>query len=195
MTNKEVQQHLKDEGFYHGKIDGIWGPLSEAALKLSMAPAGGGEPVDPRSEAAIATLHPFVRPVARELIHLAARNGIKIEITSGTRTYAEQDALFAKLDGTTHARGGQSNHNFGLAFDVTIDALPDDALQPIWESPKYLLLGKLGKSLGLAWGGDWKSIYDEPHFELHPPWAAGMSENQMLVELRLRHQKGIDAFA
>jgi peptidoglycan LD-endopeptidase CwlK len=152
-------------------------------------------PVDPRSEAAIATLHGKVQPIARTFVQLCAANGIKVEITSGTRTYAEQQALFDKHNGTTRAPAGYSNHNFGLAFDVTIDAQPDDALQPVWESPLYKKLGTLGETLGLTWGGRWQSIDDEPHFELHPPWANGMTENQMLTELRRRHDKGIDAFA
>jgi hypothetical protein len=29
---KKKQQELKDRGFYTGKVDGIWGPLSEAAM-------------------------------------------------------------------------------------------------------------------------------------------------------------------
>lgn len=193
------------------KADDIWGPKTDAAVAEERtasvqrhvhAPAPqiasvfSGEKVDPRSETAIATLHRRVQPIARELVRLAPEKvGAKIEITSGTRTYEEQDALFNKHDGTTRARGGQSNHNFGLAFDVTIDAQPDDTLQPVWESPLYQKLGALGKSLGLTWGGDWQSIVDEPHFELHPAWAANMSESQMLSELRRRHDNGIDAFA
>lgn len=32
---KKTQQKLKDLGFYEGKVDGIWGPLSQAALEAS----------------------------------------------------------------------------------------------------------------------------------------------------------------
>jgi peptidoglycan L-alanyl-D-glutamate endopeptidase CwlK len=185
--------------------DGAWGPKSQAALDAAKgegaadtAAATGAAPgatedgglVDPRSEIAIATLHRKVQPIARKLVKLAAANGIVIKITSGTRTYAEQDKLFAQ-GGVTHARGGQSNHNFGLAFDQTIF----DGPQPVWESPLYKKVGALGESVGLSWGGRWTSIVDEPHFELRPPWAASMSEGQMLAELRRRHDNGIDAFA
>lgn len=187
--------------------DGKWGPKSQAALELAKAQSFGeptpsvAEPpptnqppssglVDPRSEAAIATLHRKVQPVARQFVNLAAQNGITIKITSGTRTYAEQNKLFAQ-GGVTKARGGQSNHNFGIAIDVTIF----DGKNPVWESPKYKELGQMGKSLGFEWGGDWKSFKDEPHFQLRPPWAKQMSESQMLSELRRRHDNGIDAFA
>lgn len=182
------------------KEDGIAGVLTWTSVakaigadlsepKTDPVPVFTGERVDERSEAAIATLHRKVQPVARQFVKLAATNGITIKITSGTRTYAEQDKLFAK-GGVTKARGGQSNHNFGIAIDVTIF----DGAKPVWESPKYQTLGKLGKSLGFTWGGDWQSFKDEPHFQLEPPWAAGMSEGAMLAELRRRHDSGKDAF-
>jgi len=84
-----------------------------------------GRRQDSRSEGNIATLLPRVRPFARALIEKAANQGIIIKVTSSTRSFAEQDELFAQ--GRTkpgkrvsNARGGFSNHNFGLAFDVTI---------------------------------------------------------------------------
>jgi len=39
-------------------------------------------------------------------------------IISGTRTYEQQNQLFKKRPKVTNARGGQSNHNFGIAWDV-----------------------------------------------------------------------------
>jgi peptidoglycan LD-endopeptidase CwlK len=154
------------------------------------------QPADARSERAIATLLPPVRRYARALVHAAAEQGITIIVTSGTRTYEEQDGLYEQgrtKPGriVTNARGGYSNHNHGIAFDVTIFANG----QPIWESPNYKALGAIGRSLGLTWGGDWQSLNDEPHFELRPNWAAGMSERDMLAELRLRQSRREDAFA
>ena len=76
-----------------------------------------------RSEKVIATLHARVRPYARALYFKAREHGITINIISGTRTYAEQDALYAQGrtrpgNVVTNARGGYSNHNFGIAFDI-----------------------------------------------------------------------------
>lgn len=177
-------------------------PASDPAPDVSNDQA----PVGPRSEANIETLHPKVRPLARALINRARSNGITIIITSGTRTYAEQDALFRQPndgrdndgDGrvdesdeqVTKAPAGHSNHNFGLAFDVTIFSNG----KPVWESDDYAAVGKMGRELGLVWGGNW-STPDEPHFELRPAWADKMSEAAMLVELRNRHENGQDAFA
>lgn len=150
---------------------------------------------DSRSEGNIATLHPRIQPLARQLIKDAAAAGITAKVTSGTRTYAEQDALYAqgRPNGkiVTNAKGGQSNHNFGIAFDVTVF----NGASPVWDGPQYETLGELGKKLGLEWGGDWASIQDQPHFELRPDWAKDMSEGMMLSSLRLRHSDGRDAFA
>lgn len=203
MTPKEcligVQTKLARAGFYKGKIDGIHGPLTEAAweaLKRALSEPVIDNAVDARSEANIKTLHPKAQPLARALLHKAAENGITMVVTSGTRTYEEQDELYAQgrtKPGAivTNARAGYSNHNFGIAFDLTEFV----SGQPVWESPRYAVVGALGKSLGLSWGGDWRSIQDEPHFELRPDWAEDLTETQMITGLRDRHARGVDVFA
>lgn len=152
--------------------------------------------VDERSENNIRTLLPRVQPYARALIIQCAKQGIRIVITSGSRTYAEQDELYRQGRDkpgkrVTNARGGQSNHNFGIAFDVTIF----DAIGPVYESPAYKAVGAIGESIGLSWGGDWISNSDEPHFELKPAWAVDFSESAMVAALRDRKGRGVDIFA
>jgi lysozyme family protein/peptidoglycan hydrolase-like protein with peptidoglycan-binding domain len=160
---------------------------------------GEGKPADSRSEKNIATLLPRVRPFARALIEKAANQGIIIKVTSGTRSFAEQDELFKKhlAGGPLAAPPGKSNHNFGLAFDVTIfkgSTDPEKAKTPVFESPAYKAVGALGTDLGLEWGGNWKNV-DEPHFQLRPAWAADLSESDMLAELRKRKDSGKNFFA
>jgi peptidoglycan L-alanyl-D-glutamate endopeptidase CwlK len=199
-------------------VDGSPGPETWGAIHLAIvgakAPdeikstetptlAGDGKKADSRSEGNIATLLPRVRPFARALIEKAANQGIIIKVTSGTRSFAEQDELFAqgrtkagKI--VTKARGGFSNHNFGIAFDVTIftgSTDPEKAKTPVFESPVYKAIGALGTELGLEWGGNWKTIVDEPHFQLRPGWAADLIEKEMLAELRERKDSGEDFFA
>ncbi len=128
---------------------------------------------------------PNVRPYAYALADKAAAKGIEIEIISGTRTFPEQDALYAQgrtKPGkvVTNARAGYSNHNFGIAFDIGI--FQDKKYIP--ESPLYKVVGALGLELGLEWGGNWTSIQDEPHFQYRPQWAKKMSEGEFLQELR-----------
>ena len=174
--------------------DGLAGPVTWRAIhgRIVNGEVGSEEidgDVDNRSESVIATLHPRVRQYAVALIQKAAAQKIQIKIISGLRTYEEQDALFAK-GGVTKARGGYSNHNFGIAFDIGI--FDGKGYKP--ESPQYKAVGSLGMSLGLEWGGSWTSFVDEPHFQLRPQWAKNMSERDMLAELRKRKANGIDAF-
>lgn len=176
-----------------------WGAIYAHIVKptvAGMSPSEAIEAVDARSEKNIATLLPEVQPMARALVQKAALNGIRIKVISGLRTYAEQDELYAQGrtkpgPKVTNARGGYSNHNFGIAFDIGIfegqKYLPD--------SVKYKTVGALGTDLGLEWGGNWKSIVDQPHFELRPPWAVGLAEKEMLAELRGRVAAGTPVFA
>lgn len=192
-------------------VDGSAGPETWGAIHLAVvgnkAPGdvknvdtptlvGDGKTADPRSEGNIATLHPRVRPFARALIEKAGGQGIIIKVISAMRTFAEQDELFAQGrtkpgNKVTNARGGFSNHNFGIAFDVGV--FQGGTYLP--ESPKYKAVGALGTDLGLEWGGNWKSIQDEPHFQLRPGWAADISESDMLAELRERKDSGKDFYA
>jgi peptidoglycan L-alanyl-D-glutamate endopeptidase CwlK len=199
-------------------VDGNPGPTTWGAVHLAVAGnkaprqikktksvrlAGEGKTADSRSEENIATLHSRVCPFARALIEKAAGQGIIIKVTSATRTFAEQDELFAQgrtKPGpiVTKARGGFSNHNFGIAIDITIfkgSTDPEKAKTPVFESPLYKVIGALGTDLGLEWGGSWTTIIDEPHFQLRPGWAAGMKESDMLAELRARKEAGKDFYA
>lgn len=89
------------------------------------------------------------------------------------RTHDEQDALYAKGrtapgDIVTNARGGQSAHNWGLAFD----AVPRVGGKAIWgesiDGPLWQTFGLCAKVAGLEWGGDWK-FKDAPHCQM-PGW-------------------------
>lgn len=152
--------------------------------------------VDERSEKTIATLHPQVATYARSLVQRAASVGIEIKIIGGTRTYAEQDALFAQGrtkpgKRVTNAKGGESNHNFGIAFDIGVF----NGKTYLGESPSYDVVGPLGIDIGLEWGGAWTTLVDKPHFQLRPEWADHLSEREMLAELRARVAQGTDVYA
>lgn len=176
-----------------------WGAIYDRLVAKKIDPAtppAAISPVDDRSEKTIATLLPELRPLARALVQKAAATGIDIRVISGLRTYAEQDALYAQgrtAPGkiVTNARAGYSNHNFGIAFDVGVF----EGNQYLPESPKYAAVGALGRDLGLEWGGNWSTFVDQPHFQLRPAWAAGMSEQQMLAGLRARQERQQAAYA
>lgn len=176
MRGKEPkfwQRVLRLAGYYKGHIDGICGPLQEAAefawQRASIALAQQEGSFDVRSEDNILTLMPPAQKVARKWLaaakKAAAEQGFDVKIICGTRTYGEQDALYKKRPKVTNARGGYSWHNFGLAFDFGI--FSPDGKKYIEESPLYAELGKLARGIDNAeWGGDWTSFKDEPHIQM-----------------------------
>lgn len=127
-----------------------------------------------QNETKINKLHPqFQDKVRRFIKKVYEQHQIKLRIVQGYRTYREQDELYAKgrtMPGSkvTNAKGGQSNHNFGLAIDVF----------PIWQDGRVhmeddaenirllKLIAHVGIEEGLAWGGNWRKFKDYPHFEL-----------------------------
>jgi peptidoglycan L-alanyl-D-glutamate endopeptidase CwlK len=115
----------------------------------------------------IEALYPAVKGKAKELIELCKKEKIDLIITSTFRDNESQNRLYAqgrtiKGKKVTNARGGQSYHNYRVAFDV----LPVVAGKAVWSSNKlWKKIGGLGMSIGLEWGGSWQSIHDLPHFQ------------------------------
>lgn len=121
-----------------------------------------------KSNKKLVGVHPYVKNKAIELIKKAYTEGIYIQVTQGFRSIEEQNELYAqgrtkpgKI--VTKAKGGQSIHNYGLAFDIAV--LNKDGSINWNDTSLYVKVGQLGKSLGLEWGGDWKTIKDMPHFQ------------------------------
>jgi peptidoglycan L-alanyl-D-glutamate endopeptidase CwlK len=127
----------------------------------------------------IELLHPRLRTLCRQLIDLSRQNGIEIIITQTLRTRQEQDALYAQgrtASGNivTNVRYPYSMHCWGLAFDVAVMLNG----KVTWNRlDLYDRVGQLGKSLGLRWGGDFKTLKDRPRFEL-----PGYDINQMIKQ-------------
>jgi len=149
----------------------------------SLSSVEGYQP-DPTSSKNIATLNPAAQEAAQNFLkranEVAGQQGYSVKIISGTRTYEEQDRLYAQGRSqagniVTNAKGGQSNHNFGIAFDVGVFKNG----KYIEESPVYAQLGEIGTAAGLEWGGNWASIKDEPHFQLN----TGLTTTQLAAKV------------
>lgn len=115
-----------------------------------------------------------------EMLKLACKeHGLKIGIGECVRTKEEQDALYKKgrtLPGkiVTNAKGStySSMHQWGVAFDF----YRNDGKGAFDNKDSFFdYVGRLGKSIGLMWGGDWKSPVDKPHFQL-PDWGKTASD-------------------
>lgn len=178
-------------GFYTGKLDGEWGPRTDAAYAAWEAsfrqirddPGESYPKLDARSEGRISTLLPAAQRLCRRSVVAIIERNIDARVLSGTRTYAEQDAIYAQgrtKPGAkvTNARAGQSNHQFGIAWDIGIFQNG----RYLQESTLYNEAGPIGKVPGVEWGGDWRSMKDRPHFQL----ATGMK----LSEVRKKFEAG-----
>jgi peptidoglycan L-alanyl-D-glutamate endopeptidase CwlK len=111
-------------------------------------------------------LLPHVKAKAEEFLRLCDLANIDVLIYCTYRTYEEQEAEYAKgrtVAGkiVTNAKGGDSYHNWGRAFDC----VPMVNGRAQWsDNALYDKIGSIGKSIGLEWGGDWK-FKDRPHFQ------------------------------
>lgn len=173
------QRLLACGGFYTGKLDGLWGNQSRVAADAAvtafnaMRDKFGG--YDPRSEGNIASVLPFMQKRARQILQICASRekdiGLHGQVLSGTRTYAEQGTLFSQRPKVTNARGGQSNHNFGIAIDIGLFDTNGRYLtgQKKGDEKAYTDLAAIVKAAvkDIDWGGDWRSIKDNPHYEFH----------------------------
>lgn len=147
--------------------------------------------IDERSAGNIKTLVPSVRPIFEQLImagkRIAKEKGAgDYKMIGGSRTYAEQNKLYAKGRTTagpkvTNARGGYSNHNFGIAGDMGVFGKKGEYL----DSANPSLAASIHKAVSdwakehfpneIEWGGDWTSFKDTPHFQ----FKNGLTTGQM----------------
>lgn len=122
---------------------------------------------DKISEQRCELLHPKVRAIFKAFVEECENtHNVILRVTQGLRTIAEQNALYAQgrtKPGAivTNAKGGSSYHNYGLAIDLV--ELKDGKAN--WKFD-YKKLKSISQKYGLTWGGDFKSIKDNPHFEL-----------------------------
>lgn len=118
----------------------------------------------------ITQLHPKLQSLIPKLKTECEKQGLKIGISECLRTIAEQDALYAKgrtEKGSivTNAKGSSysSMHQWGVAFDF----YRNDGKGAYENGDNFFeKVGRIGKTLGLIWGGDFNSIKDLPHFQL-----------------------------
>lgn len=121
----------------------------------------------------IEDLQPKVQILAHKFIDMCHLSGIDVLITSTYRDKENQDALYAqgRIKDTkgnwyvigktiTNAKGGQSFHNYAVAFDF----VPIINGKPQWDAEEiFRHCGAIAKSIGLEWAGDWISFKEMAH--------------------------------
>lgn len=203
---RSVQNKLSSANFNPGPADGIFGPKTANAVSRFQSVNGlvadgvmtprtrqklfnpdnpGDYSIRP-SRASIDSLNPYVANLARRFLALTGENGIDVRIISAFRSWDDQDALYAQGrtqpgEIVTDAMGGDSYHNWGLAFD----AAPVKNGQIDWDdTAAFNRMGELGQQAGLEWGGNWTTyqiaLVDLPHFQ----YTFGLSTQQLLEGAR-----------
>ena len=114
-------------------------------------------------------LHPRFRNALEKLKQQCDAAGLALGFSSGYRSAAEQDELYAQgrtKPGSivTNAKGGTSQHNWGIAADFFQNIKGRE-----WEAWFFDRVGAMAEALGLGWGGRWTDFTDRPHLYL-PDW-------------------------
>lgn len=100
------------------------------------------------------------------ILEAISEYGSPVGISEGVRTLAKQKEYLAKGKSKTL----NSYHLKGQAVDVYI---LDDRGNTDWSLHKYKAFADIvkrfaeSKHLTIIWGGDWKTLRDGPHFEIH----------------------------
>jgi peptidoglycan LD-endopeptidase CwlK len=116
-------------------------------------------------------LHPLFKQKALSFVEAAEAAGLDVLIYCTLRTRQEQDELYTHgrtKPGAivTNAKGGQSAHNFGLAFD----GVPLIQGRPAWDDHEHWnTYGRIAASVGLEWAGTWVKFREFPHVQF-PNW-------------------------
>lgn len=106
------------------------------------------------------TLYPPFRVVVLIMETLIAQAKLPFELYETYRSAERQVHMYNT--GVSKLRTG-GIHTYGCA----VDFVPKVNGKWTWDVPReqWLQLGQIGKSLGLCWGGDWKTLVDCPHFQ------------------------------
>lgn len=110
-------------------------------------------------------LLPKVSAMASEFINRCKAAGIDVIITSTYRDAESQNALYAQGRTTpgkkvTNAKGGQSYHNWKVAFDFC----PLVNGKPAWnDTALFTKCGEIAESVGLEWAGRWVKFKELAH--------------------------------
>lgn len=185
------QRLWRQAGLYIGKLDGVYGAKSAAASeewdRLYRACRDRYGELDGRSEGNIRSILPVAQEKCRELLALFKANALRVKVLSGVRTYAEQTAIYAQGRSkpgkiVTRAKAGQSNHHWGLAWDIGLFSQEGAYLGERKDEPLYKFAADTSRVMGgLERGADWPNP-DLPHYQI----PSGLSQR----ELRRRFEAG-----
>jgi len=135
------------------------------------------EMIEESNAAHISTLDPSIQDSATNMFSDLNKQGVDAGIVSSYRTVEEQNELYQQgrdADGNeimgqktvTDAKGGESLHNSGMAFDVEVYKDLDKSWEKDWdfEGPNWQAVRDAAENNGFEAGYYWEKS-DEPHFQ------------------------------
>ena len=154
-----------------------------------------------RSVSRMGDVHPSLKEYAIELIKRCYKEGIRVQISSGYRSFTDQAFIYGQgrysykfkgkeygrlkdgngkvLSIVSNAEPGESIHNYGLAIDYFL--VSEDGNQSLWTvNADWKRVAAIAKSMGFEWGGDWSSFRDYPHLQ----YTKGLTLGQISKGLR-----------
>lgn len=111
-------------------------------------------------------LLPVVKRGVEELLKRCKNEGLNVKITQTLRDNEYQNFLYAQgrtIKGkiVTNAIGGESFHNYGLAFDICKNLVGHE-----YDNLEFFRkAGEIWTEMGGTWGGNFINFADRPHFE------------------------------
>lgn len=106
---------------------------------------------------ALDLLEPTMRGKVQSILADAKAEGFDCMVFETYRSQARQQDLFEQ--GVTKLQK-VGVHHYGLACDIVRRVNG----QPSWDG-EFSVIGRLARTYGLIWGGDWTTIVDEPHVQ------------------------------
>ena len=149
----------------------------------------------------IQTAHPDLREELHHIYRQIVALEIPVRFTAVYRSIHEQNQLYIQgrngIPGEiiTHAMGGESYHNYGLAVDFCL--LTNKGTQATWnrntdfnqnQQKDWLEVVNLFIQHGWEWGGNWESFKDYPHFQKTFGFTTGQLMNRINLHQTVENQ-------
>ena len=173
VSEKLARWNRKEEkGLDYSKTEARYGSFPDGSQEDTTA-WGWQYSLSENTKKHISQLHPKIQTATKNMMVNLYNKGVKTEIICSMRTSAEQDQLYnigRDSEGNvvgkvvTYVKGGESFHNFGLAFDVEVY---NKNGKKNWdsESVDWQSVIAEGQAQGFEAGATWKDFKDFPHFQ------------------------------
>ena len=181
IKNIQHKLNVRHDAYVWDKTwDALYDLLIEQDVETEITPAE----VEQSNMVMLNTMSKEVVLFAKELIYLAAKNGICIRLMDKPKK--QKQFKNKKI----------ANSNFGLSFYVGVfEKNTKGKLVHVENSPSYAKVAKLGASIGLTYNHESKYFKSSQKFDIVPAWAVRLNDTEMVQELSRRKMENINLLA